>query len=102
MRLDKFISEMGYTRKDAEFFVKTKRITINGKIATKKDEKVDENNDNICLDGKALKYAKYVYIMINKPAGILSATEDKTQSTVISLFASNSAKEKLVPCRKIR
>lgn len=101
MRLDKFISEMGYTRKDAEFFVKTKRITINGKVASKKDEKVDEINDTICLDGNALKYAKYIYIMLNKPAGILSATEDKSQKTVISLLPENLQKKGLFPVGRL-
>ena len=101
MRLDKFISEIGYTRKDADFFVKTKRITINGKIANKKDEKVDENIDTICLDGKELKYAKYIYIMLNKPAGILSATEDKNQKTVISLLPETLQKKGLFPVGRL-
>lgn len=101
MRLDKFISEMGYTRKDALIFVKTKRITINGNVASKKDEKVDENKDIICLDGNVLKYSKFVYIMLNKPAGILSATEDKNQKTVISLLPENLQKKGLFPVGRL-
>ena len=101
IRLDKFISEMGYTRKDADFFVKTKRITINGKIASKKDEKVDENKDIICIDGNVLKYSKFIYIMLNKPAGILSATEDKNQKTVISLLPENLQKKGLFPVGRL-
>lgn len=86
MRLDKFVSELGYKRKDAEIFVKQQRITINGVVATKKDVKIDENKDIICIDGKQCNYNKYVYIMINKPQGVLSATEDSSQQTVISLL----------------
>lgn len=101
MRLDKFISEMGYTRKEAELFIKRKRITINNQVATKKDEKVDEVNDIICLDGKMLKYSKYVYIMLNKPAGVLSATDDKTQKTVISLLPETLQNKGLFPVGRL-
>jgi 16S rRNA pseudouridine516 synthase len=101
MRLDKFISEMGYSRKDAEIFIKRKKITVNGNLANKKDEKVDENNDIICLDGKILNYSKYIYIMINKPTNILSATEDKNQKTVISLLPENLQKKNLFPVGRL-
>lgn len=101
MRLDKFISEMGYTRKDAEMFVKTKRITINNKLALKKDEKVDESKDVICLDGNILKYSKYIYIMLNKPAGVLSATDDKSQKTVISLLPETLQNKGLFPVGRL-
>ena len=86
MRLDKFISQLGYTRKDAERFIKLNKVTVNNKIVLKKDYKIDENKDIICIDGNVCKYSKYVYIMLNKPEGILSATEDKTQQTVLSLL----------------
>ena len=86
MRLDKFISELGYKRKDAEMFVKQQRITINGVLATKKDVKLDEKKDVVCIDGEKCEYNKYIYIMLNKPQGVLSATEDSTQKTVVSLL----------------
>ena len=86
MRLDKFISELGYKRKDAEIFVKQQRITINGIVATKKDVKLDEKKDVVCIDGEKCEYNKHIYIMLNKPQGVLSATEDSSQKTVISLL----------------
>ena len=86
MRLDKFISEIGYTRKEAEKLTRLNKITVNGVIINKKDFQINQNTDIVCIDGVQCRYCKYVYIMLNKPEGILSATEDKTQQTVISLL----------------
>ena len=101
MRIDKFVSELGFSRKYAEELIKNKKITINGIIVAKKDTKLDENKDKVCICGKEYKYLKFVYIMMNKPSGVLSATEDKTQPTVISLLPSNLQNIGLFPVGRL-
>ena len=101
MRIDKFVSEIGYSRKDADFFIKNKQITINGKLVLKKDQKIDEYKDVISINGNVCKYSKYVYIMLNKPAGVVSATEDKEQETVLSLLPQTLQKRNLFPVGRL-
>lgn len=85
MRLDKFISEStAYSRKDIKALIKKKMITVNGNIAVKPEEKVDET-DIIVVNGKEISYKRYVYLMLNKPQGYISATEDKHYKVVTEL-----------------
>lgn len=87
MRLDKFLVAVGAaSRSQAKLLVKAKRLTVNGQIAKKSDMKVDENSDQIHLDGECLSYREFDYIMLNKPAGVISATEDKKDKTVLDLL----------------
>ncbi|MCR5153766.1 MAG: rRNA pseudouridine synthase [Lachnospiraceae bacterium] len=86
-RLDKFISDtMGITRKEAKEALSKGRVTVNGIICKKGDIKVSAE-DEVCFDGIAKKKAGLVYILLNKPAGYLSATEDKKDKTVLDLLA---------------
>lgn len=87
MRLDKFLVHMGIcSRKEAKMLVKKKRIKVNDIIASKSDMKIDENNDCIYFDDEYIEYKKYYYLMLNKPAGYISATEDKYDDTVLDLI----------------
>lgn len=86
MRLDKFMTSCGAaTRSEVKKLVKSGRITIDGVLAKKSDEKVDENNAVICLDGEILVYREFIYLMLNKPDGYVSATYDARLPTVIDL-----------------
>ena len=88
-RLDKVIAEQTeYSRKDVKKLVQSKKITINGEVVLKSDIKVDINNDSICIDGNEISYQKNVYLILNKPMGYISATEDRTQKTVLDLIDS--------------
>lgn len=85
MRLDKFISEStAYSRKDIKALIKKELITVNGIIASKPEEKVKET-DIIIVSGKKIEYKKYVYLMLNKPPGYISATEDRHLKVVTEL-----------------
>lgn len=85
MRLDKYISESTpYSRKDIKKLVKYGYITVNGEIAEKPEMQVNET-DEIELDGEKISYAKYVYLVLNKPQGYISATEDKRYRVVTEL-----------------
>ena len=87
MRIDKYLSEMGTgSRKVIKKFIKEKKVSVNGKCVLKADFCVDENKDEVIFDGKRVWYKKYIYLMLNKPAGYLSATEDKKLPTVSELI----------------
>lgn len=87
MRLDKFIAACGAaSRSEVKKLVKAGRISIDGKTAVKSDEKVDENTAEIRLDGNRLVYREFVYLMLNKPSGYISATYDAKQPTVMQLL----------------
>lgn len=87
MRLDKYLSEStAYSRRDVRALVKRKAVTVNGVAAQTPDVKVDENTDVICVNGEAVLYRKFIYLMLNKPQGYLSATEDKRDPVVVDLL----------------
>lgn len=87
MRLDKFLANAGIgTRKEVKQLIKKKRVTVNGVIQTKDDSKVDEKRDEICVDAQQVVYQKYVYYMLNKPQGVISATFDERHQTVLDCF----------------
>lgn len=85
MRLDKFLSESSpYSRKEIKTFIRKKEVEINGRTALRPEEQVNEN-DEVCVCGKRVEYMKYVYFMLNKPQGYISATEDKHYPVVTEL-----------------
>lgn len=87
MRLDKFISNAGIgSRTDAKKIIKSGRITVDGVKVKSYDIKVQVNKNIIKLDGKEIIYKKYTYIIMNKPAGVICATFDKKEKTVIDLL----------------
>ena len=94
MRLDKFLSECDIcTRSESKVFIKKGMITVNGKKAAKGEEKIDPDNDEIMFKGQKITYSKFEYYMLNKPAGVVSATEDKNDKTVIDLVPKPHAKD---------
>jgi 16S rRNA pseudouridine516 synthase len=87
MRVDKFLANSGYgTRKDIKNYIKQGIITVNGAIVKDGGMHVDENKDEICINGESAKYKKYIYIMLSKPQGVVSATYDKHLPTVVDLL----------------
>lgn len=87
MRLDKMLGNSGVgSRKDIKNLVKAGAVTVNGDIAKKSDMQIDENDDIICVNGERIIYREFVYLMLNKPAGYVSATEDFKYPTVIDLI----------------
>ena len=97
-RLDKILSSQGIcSRKEVKNFIKNKRITINGIPPIKSDTKVDPQSDIIKIDGETLNYQKFIYIMMNKPKGVLSASTDRRAETVIDLLPENLRRKNLFP-----
>ena len=87
IRLDKFISsQTKLSRSDAVKAVYHHKVQVNGRTASDPAMKVDISLDEILLSGEKLTYEQYVYYVLNKPAGVISATEDKEHKTVIDLL----------------
>ena len=87
MRLDKCLADCGLgTRSEVKSLLKAKRITINGKVVTNGKVQVDPETDEILFDGEKIQYEEFVYIMMNKPKGVVSATEDNLHKTVLDLI----------------
>ncbi|WP_339061433.1 pseudouridine synthase [Tepidibacillus marianensis] len=86
-RLDKILSHMGFgTRKEIKQFVKEKRVTVNGAIAKDAGLQVHINHDRIEVDEDLIEYREYIYLLMNKPQGVVSATEDHHDEVVIDLL----------------
>lgn len=101
-RLDKVISnQTGYSRKEVKDLVKQKRILVNDELVLKSDAKVDPSKDVILLDGEVVSVKKYVYLMLNKPKGYVSATEDKTMPTVLELVPLEYSHRNLFPAGRL-
>lgn len=93
MRLDKFLCDTaGLTRTEAKNAVKKGQIAVNGHVQKAADFKVKENTDTVTFQGKPLSYAAFHYYMLHKPAGVITATEDKKESTVMDILREEKVK----------
>ncbi len=89
IRLDKLLSDMGIaSRKESRAVVKSGRVTVDGSLEKHPERKVDPTRETVALDGEALQYRAHHYYMMNKPLGIVTATEDREQKTVLDLMPS--------------
>lgn len=90
MRLDKYLAEMSYgTRNEVKKIIRSGSVTVNGLAAVKPEMKINELSDIVCIGGKEVSYSQYVYYMLNKPDGCVSATSDNRHKTVIDLLKDN-------------
>lgn len=87
MRLDKYIAKsLGISRSEAISFIKNKQIKVNGEIVVQKDYDVKVNVERITCKDQELQYIDKIYIMMNKPAGYVSANKDELHPTVFDLI----------------
>lgn len=103
MRLDKYLAERsGMTRSESRKAITKGRITVNGAVCRKADAQVAEDAV-LTVDGSPLGgvYQKYVYIMLNKPEGIVSASRDKRDTTVVDLVAASYPRRALFPAGRL-
>ena len=102
MRLDKYFSSLKVlSRSETSKAVKSGRITVNGENATKADMKIQPETDVIRLDREQVFYKKFVYMLLNKPKGYISATEDRSQKTVLDLIPKEISKLNPFPCGRL-
>ena len=94
MRLDKYLAEMGEgTRQEVKAFIRKGRVMVNGVPVKKPEAKVEEGKDQVTLDGRKIHYQKYQYYMLNKPAGVITATTDSRERTVLDLLGEDRRKD---------
>ncbi len=102
MRIDKFLSETGRaSRSESSKAAKAGRITVNGIAVRDASSHIDPEKDKICFDGSEVEYRKYTWIMMNKPSGVLSASNDRKAKTVIDLLPENYRKAEMFPCGRL-
>ncbi|MBE6619097.1 MAG: rRNA pseudouridine synthase [Ruminococcaceae bacterium] len=101
MRLDKFLVSTGsYTRSEAGKLCRAGKVSVNADFQKDPSVKIDPEADEICVLGKVVEYRKYTYIMLNKPEGVVSATEDGDK-TVIDLLPTELQRIGLFPCGRL-
>lgn len=101
-RLDKVIvAQTEYSRKEVKELVRQKRVLVNSKTVSKSDIKVDRENDEITIDGTEIKIKEHIYLMLNKPKGYISATEDRSMQTVLDLVPKEFLHRNLFPAGRL-
>lgn len=86
-RLDKMLGHCGYgTRKAIKSLVKAGRVTVNGQTASDSGMHLDVQSDTVEVDGEMIHYREHIYLIMNKPSGVISATTDAREPTVVDLL----------------
>lgn len=94
LRIDKYLSDMNIgTRSEIKFWIRKGRVCINSTPCLRPEEKVRTDEDEVSFDGQKIIYEKYLYYMLNKPTGVVSATEDKRNRTVLDLIQTAKRKD---------
>ena len=102
MRLDKFLVNTGCcTRSVAKKQVRAGCVSVNGQIPKTSDVNVDEYADKIVYCGREVVYSRYAYVMLNKPDGVVSATEDGRDKTVLDLLPPDVRTRGMFPCGRL-
>ncbi|WP_338473161.1 pseudouridine synthase [Niallia sp. XMNu-256] len=92
MRIDKMLANMGYgSRKEVKQLLKKGQVVVNGKIVKDGKEQIDPFHDAVTLNGAEVQYKEFIYLMMNKPPGVISATEDDYDETVIDILQPEDA-----------
>ena len=101
-RLDKFLCDSGVgTRSQVKLIIKAGRVTVDGLPARDSSVKIDPQKQTVCLDGEALGGKQLVVLMLNKPAGYISATEDPKEPTVMELLPEQYRRLELKPVGRL-
>ncbi|HYH01948.1 MAG TPA: pseudouridine synthase [Bacillota bacterium] len=86
MRLDRLLANMGSgSRAEVKKMIKTGRVMVNGLVCRDPGQQVNVATEQVLLDNETVSYQQYIYLMLNKPAGVISATEDLRERTVLDL-----------------
>lgn len=102
MRIDKFLCDMNMgTRSQVKEFIKKGQVIVNNKLIKNADFKVNENSDEIYFQGKQVRYQLFMYYMLNKPKGVVSATRDNTAGTVVELLRNEDRKPDIFPVGRL-
>lgn len=101
MRLDQFLtSVLGVSRKDAKIILKQKKVLVNQKLETNPSLQINETKDEVIYNNQILKYQEHIYLILNKPNGYITSTEDYNHQTVMDLI-NHPLKHKLFPVGRL-
>lgn len=101
MRLDKYLAESAQcTRSEARALLQKGRVSLNRAVVKKADAKVEEG-DTVCIDGAPVAWQQFVYLMLNKPEGVVSASTDKRDTTVVDLVGDAYPRRELFPAGRL-
>ena len=94
IRLDKYLADMGRgTRQEVKKLIRSGQVSVDGAVVKKPDTKVEQTVQEVCLNGEKVGYESFEYYMLNKPAGVISATEDRSCQTVVDLIKEKKRKD---------
>lgn len=103
MRLDKYISSQrsDLSRSQVKELCKKGKVTVDGEIVKKSDAKLDADKAVVCVNGEAISYRRHIYIMLNKPQGVVCSTRDGLSPTVLSLIPPHLQRDGLFPAGRL-
>lgn len=102
MRIDRFLSDMGIaSRRESAAAAKRGQITVNGEVVRDPSRHIDPDSATVFYMGRRVDYARYVYVMLNKPEGYVSATEDSRLPVVTELLSDELKKMELFPVGRL-
>ncbi|MCF1584960.1 rRNA pseudouridine synthase [Tetragenococcus koreensis] len=102
MRLDKYLADMDFgSRKEVKQLIKNKQVAVNSEIVTSDKFQVKEQEDSVTLEGDEVVYQKYFYYLLNKPAGVITATVDDFEATVLDIFSDQDFRSDLFPVGRL-
>ncbi|MDO5078515.1 MAG: pseudouridine synthase [Streptococcus minor] len=102
MRLDKFLVDCGVgSRTEVKKYLKNKAVMVNGKVETSAKRQVDEKADKVTFQGQVLQHETFVYYLLNKPPGVISATEDARHRTVLDLLDDPARRKQVFPVGRL-
>ena len=101
-RLDKILASQGtLSRRDVKEIIKKGRVTLNGIVVRDSAVKVDLNTDTVAIDGEQISLKKHIYIMMNKPQGVISASDSESDETVVDLVPDELFRKGLFPAGRL-
>ena len=102
IRIDKLLSQtLLLSRSDAKKKLRDSQVLVNGKVCKSADTKVNPSADVVIVSGQQVVYQKYVYIMLHKPAGVVSASKDPNEKTVVDLVPADIRRKGLFPAGRL-
>ncbi|OIJ18197.1 16S rRNA pseudouridine(516) synthase [Anaerobacillus alkalidiazotrophicus] len=102
MRLDKFLANMGYgSRKEVKKLLKTGAVRVNEEVIKDAKKHIAIEQDQVVVNGEEVEYKEFVYLMMNKPQGVISATEDAHEQTVVDLLELEDARYEPFPVGRL-
>ena len=103
MRLDRFISSQrtDLSRSDVKAMIKKGLVSVDGTLAKKADMQIDENNTIVSVNGEEIAYRRFLYLMLNKPAGVVCSTKEGESLTVLDIIPEEYRRQGLFPAGRL-